>query len=127
MSELGSAAATGVRTDAVDMVLLRRAVAEAVARVPGVLRLEPTLVGAMRSLVSSDGGAGRYVEASARGRLVDVSVSIATGADRQARTVAHEVRVVVLAQVAALDAQIGDLSVCVLSVDVAGEVGATAP
>lgn len=128
MSELTPAApARTVGPDAVDGELLARTLTEAVSAVPGVLRIEPTLAGAMRSLVRSGSGPGRLVDVSARGRLVDVSVSIATGSDHQARAVAHQIRSVVLAQVAALDAEIGDLSVCVLSVDVVDEVGATAP
>jgi uncharacterized alkaline shock family protein YloU len=116
MSEVTPLAPVGAGQDVVDELALGRAVAEAVVQVPGVLRLEPTLVGAMRSLVASENEPGHLVEVSARNALVDVSLSVATAPAHQARAVAHAVRARVVVALEATGARAGEVSVCVLSV-----------
>ncbi len=104
-------------TGPIDTELLGRLLTETVTAVPGVLRIEPSLTGAMRALVRAQEAPRSQVELTVRDREVDVSVSIATSADHEARDVAHQVRDAVAGVVRAHDGEIGELAVCVLSVD----------
>lgn len=63
--------------------VLRQRLGQLVLAHPGVLRLEPTLLGAVQGLgrpTSLDG-----LRLTTRGGVVDLDVSVATRADRQAR------------------------------------------
>lgn len=69
---------------------LRERVGQLVLAHPGVLRLEPTLLGAVQGL----GRAGTLdgLRLTARGRVVDLDVNVATHADRQARASVAELQ-----------------------------------
>lgn len=77
---------------------LRQAVASTVLAHPGVLRLEPTLLGTVRGLGRRNGDGQDGVALVLNGRVVDLDVNLATRADHQAR-----------ASVLALQGQLRDL------------------
>jgi hypothetical protein len=85
-SRLVDTALLGTDQDPVEV--LRGRVGELVAAHPGVLRLEPTLLGAVQSLARGGGLDG--VQLVAHGRVVDLDVNVATRADHQARATALE-------------------------------------
>lgn len=62
---------------------LRQRLGQLVLSHPGVLRLEPTLLGAVQGLARPTGLDG--LRLTTQGRVVDLDVSLATRADRQAR------------------------------------------
>src|SRR4051812_973553 len=62
---------------------LRREVGRLVLDHPGVLRLEPTLLGAVQGLRRPSSLDGARL--TARGRVVDLDLSLATRSDHQAR------------------------------------------
>jgi hypothetical protein len=78
--------------------VLREQVASTVLGHPGVLRLEPTLLGAVRGLARRSGDGVDGVALVLHGRVADLDVNLATRADHQAR-----------ASVIELQAQLRDL------------------
>ncbi len=67
--------------------------ADLITATSGVLRIEPTLRGAVHAWRSGDDDeAAQHLEVTARGRMVDVSVHLAVSSDQQARLLAHRLR-----------------------------------
>jgi hypothetical protein len=105
---------------------LRNELAAAAASVPGVARLEPTLLNALRRLhagttVLRDGRAVRSaadgIELHRRDAVVDVHVDIVTDRGRSAAHVARDVRAALAEVIAAHALQAGALTVAVLSIE----------
>lgn len=77
----------------VDTEELGDALADLVKTTAGVLRIEPTLRGAVNAWRSGDGDdPAQHLELTVRGRIVDVGVHLAVTADHQARLLAHRLR-----------------------------------
>ncbi|GAA3553243.1 hypothetical protein GCM10022197_05420 [Microlunatus spumicola] len=85
-SRLVDTALLGTDQDPVEV--LRSRVGQVVSDHPGVLRLEPTLLGAVQSLAR--GGSLDGIQLVTHGRVVDLDVNVATRADHQARATAIE-------------------------------------
>lgn len=84
----GVGAVAGVDTEELGDTL-----ADLVVTTVGVLRIEPTLRGAVNAWRSGDGDdPARHLELTVRGRIVDVGVHVAVAADHQARLLAHRLR-----------------------------------
>jgi hypothetical protein len=81
----GAGEVHAVPTGADPVETLRQAVARTVVAHPGVLRLEPTLLGAVRGLGRRNGDGQDGVALVMNGRVVDLDVNLATRADHQAR------------------------------------------
>lgn len=85
-SRLVDTALLGTDQDPVEVLRVR--VGAVVTDHPGVLRLEPTLLGAVQSLAR--GGSLDGIQLVTHGRVVDLDVNVATRADHQARATAIE-------------------------------------
>lgn len=87
-----SAAGSGAVAD-VDTEELGNALVDLVTASTGVLRIEPTLRGAVHAWRSGEGDdPAQHLELTVRGRIVDVGVHLAITADHQARLLAHRLR-----------------------------------
>lgn len=92
-TDVARSAGQSVGGGAVDTEELGDALADLVLASAGVLRIEPTLRGAVHAWRNGDGdGPAQHVELTVRGRIVDVGVHLAVAADHQARLLAHRVR-----------------------------------
>ncbi len=94
---------------------LRREVGRVVVGHPGVLRLEPTLLGAVRGLgqgTSLDG-----IQLAVRGRVVDLDLNIATRAEHQARASALELHRRLVDLAADHGFVVGSVEISVLAVE----------
>ncbi len=89
------AGGTGALREPGDLELeaLADALAGIVTATSGVLRIEPTLRGAVQAWRSGDGDdPAQHLQLTVRGRMVDVAVHVAVTADHQARLLAHRLR-----------------------------------
>lgn len=102
-------------TDQDPAEVLRARVGEVVTGHPGVLRLEPTLLGAVQSLARGGGLDG--VQLVTHGRVVDLDVNVATRADHQARATAMELHRQLTALVTQHGWVPGTLEISVLRID----------
>ena len=96
--------------------LLRRAVAETVLAEPGVLRIEPTLLGAVRAL-RGDQDPGGAVQVTVRAALTDVTVHLAVRADHEARLLAHRVHAAIAEVVTTHGGVPGSIDVSILAIE----------
>lgn len=110
MPELEQEAETRVTEQA-----LRRAVAAAALQVPGVLRIEPGLVGAIRSWARS--APEHEIGWRTTDAGTDVTVHVAVLAGHQARQVAHALRERVTETMRAHGVTAGEVEICVLSIE----------
>ena len=95
--------------------VLRERLGERVLAHPGVLRLEPTLLGALQGLSHPSTLDG--LRLTTRGRVVDLDVSVATRADRQARASVLELQQQLVALVAEYGFVPGTVEISVLAVE----------
>ena len=113
MPEPVSWSATDLDGDATE--LLRERAGGLVLAHPGVLRLEPTLLGAVQGLrrrTSLDG-----LRLTTQGRVVDLDVNVATRADHQARASVLELHTQLLDLVAACGYVPGAIEISVLTIE----------
>ena len=97
------------------------ALAELVLASAGVLRIEPTLRGAVHAWRSGDADEpARHLELTARGRIVDVSVHLAVAADHQARLLAHRLRERLRDHLAGRGLEPGTVEISILVIKPAG-------
>lgn len=91
----GPGGSTGVLREPGDLELeaLADALGGIVTATSGVLRIEPTLRGAVQAWRSGDGDEpAQHLQLTVRGTMVDVAVHVAVAADHQARLLAHRLR-----------------------------------
>ena len=112
-----------VPTDADVAETLRQEVARTVLGHPGVLRLEPTLLGAVRGLGRRNGDGQDGVALVQHGRVVDLDVNLATRADHQARASVLELQAQLVELVARHGFVPGNLEISVLAVEPVQPVG----
>lgn len=104
-----------VPDDADPVEELRTLVGRLVLAHPGVVRLEPTLLGAVQGLAhrtSLDG-----VQLVAHGRVVDLDVNVATRSDHQARAAVVELHRQLLDLVAERGFAVGTVEISVLTIE----------
>ena len=99
---------------------LRQAVAQTVLDHPGVLRLEPTLLGTVRGLGRRNGDGQDGVALVLHGRVVDLDVNLATRADHQARASVLELQRQLKDLVTGHGFVPGNLEISVLAVEPVG-------
>ncbi len=99
--------------DAVEV--LREQVGELVVAHPGVLRLEPTLLGALHGLGQRSSLDG--IQLDVHGRIVDLDVNVATRAGYQARASLIELRRQLAALVTTHGYVPGTLEISVLTIE----------
>ncbi|SEQ32005.1 hypothetical protein [Microlunatus flavus] len=110
-------AAPEVPVDPVDA--LREQVGQTVLAHPGVLRLEPTLLGSVHGLRKRNGVDG--VAVATHGRVVDLDVNLATRAERQARASVLELHDQLVDLVARCGFVPGTIEISVLAIEPAVE------
>ena len=91
----GPSGSTGALREPGDLELeaLADALAGIVTATSGVMRIEPTLRGAVQAWRSGDGDdPAQHLQLTVRGTMVDVAVHVAVTADQQARLLAHRLR-----------------------------------
>ncbi|GAB2576301.1 hypothetical protein [Microlunatus antarcticus] len=97
---------------------LRVQVAQLVVAHPGVLRMEPTLLGALHSL--RQGGSLDGIQLDVHGRVVDLDVNVSTRASHQARASVIELHRMLRELVAAHGFVPGSVEISVLAVEETG-------
>lgn len=95
--------------------VLRERLGERVLAHPGVLRLEPTLLGAVQGLGRPSALDG--LRLTTRGRVVDLDVNVATRSDRQARASVLELQQQLLDVVVEHGYEPGAVEISVLAVE----------
>lgn len=85
---------------------------------PGVLRIEPTLRGAVSAWRhGDDDGPASHLHLTSRGRVVDVAVNVALRSDHQARLLAHRLRDRVREELTHRGLVSGDVEISVLVIE----------
>lgn len=80
---------------AFDQAELRQALAETILETPGVLRIEPTLLGLAKTYTGVGDGPGRHLHLRTRQGLADISVNVAVSSAQPARLLAHQLRALI--------------------------------
>ena len=104
--------------DAAEIEELGEALADIVTQTSGVLRIEPTLRGAVQAWRSREGDdPAQHLELTVRGRIVDVGVHVAVTTDQQARLLAHRLRERLRAHLTGRGLEPGSVEISILVIE----------